>query len=571
MFYSRNNAGAYSRRYKNGADDRTGDCPRRRLLLWLLPFLLAFVAGVAQQPDQSAPAAARTWRISGKVVDGRSGQALARCVVEINPTTARNRSLSTETGDDGQFVFDGLSLGKYQLSAARRGYLTQSYQEHESFSTAVAVGPELKSEGLLFNLTPQAIFYGVVTDETGEPVRRAQVQLFEDRDRDGVRSTQHRQTVMTDDRGMYEIPNIAPANYFLAVTAQPWYARGAGSMVMHLSNAPGGAQENETASQLDVAYATTFYPNATDSDDATPVPIKGGERVEIDLTLVAQHATRLRLPIPRDEQGRFGVSLTQSIFGQAEQVATGMQMSSDGVMEVDGILPGRYDVTLTTYAGNRPEVTQFSADLAGGATRLNEAGGTEEVSVVGKVISIDAKIPSGSISLFSSHPRRDYGGPIDRAGEFSIKVPPGAYEVIGRIPQMYLASVASPNAAVKGRMLEVKAGDAPKLEIISGSGWGQIDGVAESSGHATGGVMVVLAPEDAKDNHILFRRDQSDSDGTFSLFNIIPGRYRLLAIDGGWDLAWADPNVLGAFLKKSIPIQIRANEKLKQTIEVQVR
>jgi hypothetical protein len=535
----------------------------------MLPFLLAFVAGVAQQPDQSAPAPARSWRISGKVVDGRSGQALARCVVEINPTTERNRSLSTETGDDGQFVFDGLALGKYQLSAARRGYLTQSYQEHESFSTAVAVGPELKSEGLIFNLMPQAIFYGVVTDEAGEPVRRAQVQLFEDRDRDGVRSTQQRQTVSTDDRGMYEIPNIAPANYFLSVSAQPWYARGMSGRMMDTTERL--AQESETTSELDVAYPTTFYPHATDSEEATPIPIKGGERIEIDVTLIAQHAMRLRLSVPRDEQGHFGVSLTRSVFGQAEQVTTGMQMSRDGVLEVDGVLPGRYDVTLTTYAGNHPEATHFTAEVAGGATQLNEEGSADEVSVAGKVISLDTKIPSGSISLVSTHPRQNYNGRINEAGEFSMKVPPGAYEVIGQIPRMYLASVASPNAPVKGRMLEAKSGDAPRLEIIAGAGWGQIDGLAELAGHAASGVMVVLAPEDAKDNQILFRRDQSDSDGTFSLFNIIPGRYRLLAIDGGWELAWADPNVLAAFLKKSIPIQIRANEKLKQTIVVQSR
>jgi hypothetical protein len=565
MFYSR----MRSRRYKYGTDDGAGDSHRGRALSWMLPFLLAFMAGAAQQPDQSAPAPARTWRISGKVVDARSGQALARCVVEINPTTARNRSVSTETGDDGQFEFAGLALGKYQLSAARRGYLTQSYQEHESFSTAVAVGPELKSENLIFNLMPQAIFYGVVTDEGGEPVRRAQVQLYEDRDRDGVRSTQRRQTVSTDDRGMYEIPNIAPANYFLAVTAQPWYARGMSGRMMDVTERL--ARESDTTSELDVAYPTTFYPNATDSEEATPIPIKGGERIELDVTLIAQHAMRLRLPVPRDTQGGFGVSLTQSVFGQVDQVVTGMQMNINGVLEVDGVLPGRYGVTLTTYAGNHPEEKHFTAEVAGGATQLDEGGAADEVSVTGKVISLDGKISPGNISLFSTHPRQDYNSRINEEGEFSVRVPPGAYEVIGRIPRMYLASVASSNAPVKGRMLVVKSGEAPKLEIIAGSGWGQIDGVAELAGHAAGGVMVVLAPEDAKDNQILFRRDQSDSDGTFSLFNIIPGRYRLLAIDGGWELAWADPNVLAAFLKKSAPIQIRANEKLKQTIEVQSR
>jgi hypothetical protein len=120
-------------------------------------------------------------------------------------------------------------------------------------------------------------------------------------------------------------------------------------------------------------------------------------------------------------------------------------------------------------------------------------------------------------------------------------------------------------------MLQVKAGAAPRLEIVAGTGYGQIEGMAERAGHPTSGVMVLLAPEDAKDNQILFRRDQSDSDGTFLLFNIIPGRYRLLAIEEGWELDWADPNVLGAYLKKSIPVHIHAHDKRKQTVEVQSR
>jgi len=83
--------------------------------------------------------------------------------------------------------------------------------------------------------------------------------------------------------------------------------------------------------------------------------------------------------------------------------------------------------------------------------------------------------------------------------------------------------------------------------------------------------MVLLAPQDAADNQILFRRDQSDSDGTFLLSNIIPGNYRLLAIEEGWELDWADPSVLAAYLKKSNPVQVHAHDKLKQTVEVQSR
>jgi hypothetical protein len=528
----------------------------RRKLVGFLALVLISSVVAAQQASSS-----HGWRISGKVVDARSGQALARCMVEISPTTERSPSVSMTTGDDGQFVFDGLGLGKYRLTAAKRGYLTQSYEEHENYSTAIAVGPALKSEALIFNLMPQAIFYGVVSDEAGEPVRRAQVRLFEEWEREGIRSIQQRQVAMTDDRGMYEIHNVSPDNHYLAVTAQPWYAH-----VVALDT----GQPGESNSALDVAYATTFYANAIDSAEATPIPVKGGERIEVDMTLTAQRAMHLHLPVAAGENPSVGIS--QFIFGQLEGVPTGMQSSKDGVMEIEGLVPGRYEVTVTRDADHAQlESTHFTTDLAGGATELSENSAAEEVTVTGRVTSLQGKMPPASIALLSAHPRQDYSATVNPAGEFTLRVPAGEYEVVGRIPQMYLARVSSPNSPVKGRVLEVKAGTAPKLEIVAGAGYGQIDGWAEAGGQRVGGVMILLAPEDAKDNHILFRRDQSDSDGTFSLFNVVPGRYRLMAIDRGWDLEWTDPNVLDSFMKKSFPIQIRANEKLKQVVEVQMR
>ena len=210
----------YCSRSKPAALSHSANCIALTLvLLWLRS---APAAG--QQPGSSTTTAAQSSHISGKVVDGRSGQALARCVVEITPTDNHGPSVSFETGDDGRFDFGGVAFGKYELSAAKRGYLTQSYQQHEDFWTAIAVGPDRISDDLLFRLIPQAIFYGTVIDEAGEPVRRAQVHLYEDRERDGIRSTQQRQMVITDDRGMYELANIPQGNYFLSASAQPWYA-----------------------------------------------------------------------------------------------------------------------------------------------------------------------------------------------------------------------------------------------------------------------------------------------------------------------------------------------------------
>jgi hypothetical protein len=520
--------------------------------------------GAAQQAEPPDTMRSPDMRISGKVVDAKSGQALARCVVEIRATAARDQSLSFVTGEDGAFSFKGLSRGKYQLTASRRGYIAQSYQQHEDFSTAIAVGPGLVSEGLIFRLTPQAILYGTVTDEAGEPIRGAQVRLFEDRDRYGVRSTQQKQTVVTDDLGKYELANLSPANYFLAVSAQPWYAH---SVRPYVGD---GLHADVQDYPLDVAYPTIYFPDATDSNDADPIPLRGGERLEANVTLVAQKAVRVRVPVPQGQLRNYGLALTQSIFGQSEPVPIGGQTNGDGYVEAEGVLPGHYNVTVLQYTGNSRPAT-FTANVTDGATDLIAETAADEVKVAGKVTGIDMKGPAGGISLFTRQPRRDYSATLSPAGEFTLSVPPGDYEVIGRIPRMYLASVSSPNAQVKGRMLQVRAGASPKLEIVAGSGFARIDGLVASQHRGVGGVMVLLAPVEAKENEILFRRDQSDSDGTFSLFGIIPGSYRLMAIEGGWDMAWSDPNVLAAFLKRSIPVQVHEGDKLQLTVEVQSR
>ena len=58
-------------------------------------------------------------------------------------------------------------------------------------------------------------------------------------------------------------------------------------------------------------------------------------------------------------------------------------------------------------------------------------------------------------------------------------------------------------------------------------------------------------PDHPGENTILFRRDQSDSDGTFTLAGILPGHYRVIAIKHGWELEWAKPSVLAPFLVKT--------------------
>ena len=85
--------------------------------------------------------------------------------------------------------------------------------------------------------------------------------------------------------------------------------------------------------------------------------------------------------------------------------------------------------------------------------------------------------------------------------------------------------------------------------------------------------MVVLVPKNPEDNRDLFRRDQSDLDGTFALHNVVPGSYTILAIESGWDLDWSQPGVISVYAAhgRSIEVGGQGNRtmNLGDAIEVQ--
>ena len=145
-------------------------------LLWMTALLQQ--AAVPPAPPRAA-AASSTFRISGKVIDAITGQPLARATVSINPSnTPNNPNLQDagrfETTDaEGVFVFADVPAGKYVLSARHRGYISQMYQQHEGFTTAIFVGAGFESENLIFGLRPGASISGLITDEAGDPDRKS--------------------------------------------------------------------------------------------------------------------------------------------------------------------------------------------------------------------------------------------------------------------------------------------------------------------------------------------------------------------------------------------------------------
>lgn len=144
-----------------------------------LPVLLLLIAVVAPAQEQHAnPSPGAKFRISGTVVLGVTGHAAAKANLAIGRVDRPGTLKSMTTAEDGRFAFENLAPGKYWLQAQARGCSPQMLDQHDQFSTAIAVGPELQSENLIFRLRPDATITGSIIDDQSEPIGSAQVMLF---------------------------------------------------------------------------------------------------------------------------------------------------------------------------------------------------------------------------------------------------------------------------------------------------------------------------------------------------------------------------------------------------------
>jgi hypothetical protein len=194
---------------------------RPRLLL-LLFSTYAFFA--VKAPCQPAPNPSQSrgngYSVTGIVLQRGSNQPLKHVQVSLTSVEHRNRQLFYITPDNGQFVFSGLTPGKYSLEAQLHGF-TQAFRGNEDYSTAIVVGPALDSERIRFFMDVPAAISGTVVNEEGEPVRDAQVFLFHR----GIFSGRVR-TVMqmqegTDSSGIFHFGHLRSGTYFVGVSARP--------------------------------------------------------------------------------------------------------------------------------------------------------------------------------------------------------------------------------------------------------------------------------------------------------------------------------------------------------------
>jgi protocatechuate 3,4-dioxygenase beta subunit len=505
-----------------------------------------FALLLARLLDAQSPAVG-PYRVAGRVVNAATGLPVRSASVSLLNEDNTSVEATTLSDAEGNFAFDRIAPGKYPLTASKRGFRTGFYDEHDEFSSAIVAGPGQDTTHLAFQLKPGAVLFGNVSDDGGDPVEGASLMLFKSPSHPGERITAMT-TVTTDDAGDYEFADLPEGTYFIAVQAQPWYA-------MHNLAATGG-----TPSPLDVTYPLTFYDSVTQEAGASPITLESGARQEANISLHAVPSVRVKVlgsgaggTVPPTE-------VHQVVFGNAIPWGGGDLESvggQPGSISLPGLAPGHYIVT----HGNPPRTVELDASAT---QEIADDEGATTVSVGGSVRTTSgAPLDSGTVEL---DPGPDAPGhaalnaPLEK-GRFHIDgVAPGQWNLTvsaGGSTQSNAAIVSIGEAGRSSSGNEITVGDHPlNLSILVSRSQSKVQGFARQGGKPLPGAMIVLVPRNPRAFPSLSRRDESDSDGSFSVRDVPAGQYTAIALADGWKLDWQRFEVIRRFLPGGVSVEV---------------
>ncbi len=212
------------------------------------------------------------YKVEGTVINSLDGKPLPRVLVQC-----AGRAMLT--GPEGEFSFDGLAAGRFQVMATKPGYFSPGAKiAGPSPASNIDVGPD--TEKMTLKLVPEAVIFGRATGKDEEPLEGAAIQVLTFMSMNGRKQLvpAGNFNVRTDEDGNFHVAGLPAGRYYVAVKA--------GNVTRRVLGA-------QTAKGNEAYPAIVYYPGTQDLAAAVAMDLEPGQRMEAPFSLALTPAFKV--------------------------------------------------------------------------------------------------------------------------------------------------------------------------------------------------------------------------------------------------------------------------------------
>jgi len=320
-------------------------------------------------PSPRLPQGSVTATLSLEVSPGQPGGVSTQGAVPAAIASATVRQ-EGETDETGVYTFTQLPAAIYSVNVMPQGGFVRPSGSQEP----VRLG-DGDTQTVTIRLTRTGAIVGRVTDESGDPVVRAQVRALRRDASSGRGRLSMTASASTDDLGHFRLFDLQPGEYYVSAEV--------------MSSMSSVMQPTSPESAAKVGFAPTYYAGSASLDAARSVKVRSGEDTGgVEFALV-------RAPLGTvsgmafDSQGNplvsaagGGASVQLTPRGDFYGMSRGGTVQKDGRFTIGNVPPGDYYVSANLFRGP-------------GRDAYRE-GGFVPVSVNGDDVTVDVRTNTGA-------------------------------------------------------------------------------------------------------------------------------------------------------------------------------